>query len=370
MNQEIAVEFFWNHGVIPTTGKTINSPMAIEFLGAFANVGGGNTSGGAVASVNGKTGPVELAAVDVGADVAGSALAVQEVLQPQITVNKNALLIVNTLIAALQGGKADLSYVSQAIADLVNSDAQTLATLQSINAALTEYEDLLEALDYTVGNRVRFDTPTQGLQSLQQYNARVNINAEEAGTAALLIAALTASDIGAVTPEQLALKQDKLPLNGTAGQFLASDLTWQAPPSGAGIIWTAVTLNAALTSAGLVSGFANGRFPLMLGKDAEGNVYIKGAFTNTYANLISGVSNLFTMPASHFLAGFAPTASTCTLTTVRYMNSSNPVSVSTAYNNFFATLLSYQGIQTFGLTNGIGGNQSCYFPQQAIGFTA
>ncbi len=108
----------------------------------------------------------------------------------------------------------------------------------------------------------------------------------------------------------------------------------------------------------------------MLGKDAEGNVYIKGAFTNTYANLISGVSNLFTMPASHFLAGFAPTASTYTLTTVRYMNSSNPVSVSTAYNNFFATLLSYQGVQTFGLTNGIGGNQSCYFPQQAIRFTA
>ena len=297
--RKIAIEFFSNHGSIPTTNKNNHGSIAIEHLGLFADVGRGG-SGGAVSSVNNKTGNVVLNADDVGADNTGSAQAVSDALQPQITTNTDALAMLTALLSALQASKADLAYVNDQIANLVNSDAQTLATIQAITDALAENEDLLEALDQTVANRVRFDVATQGLTALQKYNARTNIGAEEVGTAAMLISQITAASIGAITASQLATvattgsyndltnkpnitgtllaglttvaasaisatdsiigalaklqasvdtkadavntllllgnKQNKLPTTGTAGQFLAHDMTFKTP-----VIWVKAT---------------------------------------------------------------------------------------------------------------------------------
>lgn len=108
----------------------------------------------------------------------------------------NALLLKATQAAldaltVIVDSKATADDVAQAIADLLATDTQVLQTLQQFAQALADYDDLLEALEYTVANRVRFDTSAQGLTSLQKANARTNIAAEEIGTAAALIALLS-----------------------------------------------------------------------------------------------------------------------------------------------------------------------------------
>lgn len=349
--RKIAIEFFSNHGSIPTTNKNKNGSIAIEHLGLFADFGRGGSSS-AVSSVNNKTGNVVLNADDVGADVAGSALAVSDALQPQITTNTDAVAMLTALLSALQASKADLTYVNEQIANLVNSDAQTLATIQAITDALAESEGLLEALDQTVANRVRFDVATQGLTALQKYNARTNIGAEETGTAAQLISQITAASIGAVTAAQLApvatsgsyndltnkpsitgtlltglttvaasaitatdsiigalaklqanidtkadaantllllnAKQNSLPTNGAAGQFLAHDLTFKTPSGGGSsdeIIWTLLTKHP------LEYGIYFSEYdPPMIGRSSTGLIYIKGTVIKFDSNNSSAFS--------------------------------------------------------------------------------
>lgn len=110
----------------------------------------------------------------------------------------SALATLTTLV----GTKADQSYVNDQIANLVGTDGQVLASIQAISDELTNAEGILEALDQTVANRVRFDVATQALTSLQQYNARTNIGAEEIGEAARLVALVTVNSIGAATAAQ------------------------------------------------------------------------------------------------------------------------------------------------------------------------
>lgn len=125
----------------------------------------------------------------------------------QVELNRLAILskadiTALAMLTALVNTKADQSYVHDQIAALVGSDAQLLATIQAIADELANTEGLIEALDYTVANRVRFDIANQALTTLQKYNARTNIGAEELGTAQLLIAQITAASIGAATAAQ------------------------------------------------------------------------------------------------------------------------------------------------------------------------
>lgn len=130
-----------------------------------------------------------------------------ETTNAQVESNRLAILTKADLtalsaLALLVSSKADASAVAQQIADLLGTDAQVLAAIQTLGAALAEDQDLLDALEYTVANRVRFDTATQALTALQKANARTNISAEELGTAALLIAQITAASLGAATAAQ------------------------------------------------------------------------------------------------------------------------------------------------------------------------
>lgn len=200
----LELEIYWEQP-IPFDVSELDPLQAVVMpLGGIiiGNVGG--SGGGAVNSVNGQMGVVTLDAEDVGADVAGSAQTVSEALQPQITVNTDAVAMLTALLSALQSAKADVTYVNAQIATLVGTDTQTLAAIQAISAELADNEDLLSALNQTVANRVRFDVATQGLTALQKYNARTNIGAEEVGTAATLMSQITAASIGAVTANQLA----------------------------------------------------------------------------------------------------------------------------------------------------------------------
>ena len=178
-----------------------------------------------VDSVNGQTGVIVLGAADVGADPAGAAAAIgtskaNAVHSHAITdvvglavalaqVEANRLEILSkadqtalSALALLVDTKVDQSVVAQQIAELVGTDAQVLAAITALGEALADDQDLLDALEYTVANRVRFDVNNQSLTGLQKSNARTNISAEEVGVAALLIAQITAASIGAATATQ------------------------------------------------------------------------------------------------------------------------------------------------------------------------
>ncbi len=190
-----------------------------------------------VRSVNSKTGDVVLSAIDVGADSVGAAKNVFDELFPkfesvqslaeinqlniskkadqldlentneQVELNRLALLNKADLtalswLATLVNTKADQIYVQEQIANLVNGDQAIIQAIQEISVALKENEGLLEALEYTVANRVRFDIATQTLTALQKFNARTNIGAEEVGTASMLISQITTQTIGAATKAQ------------------------------------------------------------------------------------------------------------------------------------------------------------------------
>jgi hypothetical protein len=61
---------------------------------------------------------------------------------------------------------------------------------------------LIDSLNQSVANRVRFDIATQALTEIQKQNARTNIGAEKVGTAQQLVSQITASSIGAATAAQ------------------------------------------------------------------------------------------------------------------------------------------------------------------------
>ena len=108
----------------------------------------------------------------------------------------------------------------------MNGDQPIINAIQEISIALKENEDLLQALDYMVANRVRFDIATQALTSLQKHNARTNIGAEDVGTAALLIAQITTQSISAATALQgkkadTALQSADVAPVAFSGQFIS-----------------------------------------------------------------------------------------------------------------------------------------------------
>ena len=72
------------------------------------------------------------------------------------------------------------STVATAVADLVDSAPGTLDTLKELADALGDDPDFATTINTALGNRVRVDTASQGLNSTQQGNARTNIGAQAA----------------------------------------------------------------------------------------------------------------------------------------------------------------------------------------------
>lgn len=175
----------------------------------------------------------------------------------QVELNRLAILskadiTALAMLAALVNTKADQSYVHDQIAALVGSDAQLLATIQAIADELANTEGLIEALDYTVANRVRFDIANQALTTLQKYNARTNIGAEELGTAQLLIAQITAATIGAATAAQGAKADTALQSADMAPVAFTGQFSSLAGQSGIfNVVFSAYTagINSILTAA-------------------------------------------------------------------------------------------------------------------------
>ena len=77
------------------------------------------------------------------------------------------------------------SEITTALNALTTGAPTALNTLDELAAALRDDANFATTITTALGNRVRVDTATQGLTTLQQQNARANINAmgaEEIGT--------------------------------------------------------------------------------------------------------------------------------------------------------------------------------------------
>lgn len=130
-----------------------------------------------------------------------------ETAEQQIELNRLAILTkaditALAMLAQLVDTKADQSYVNQQISNLVGSAPEALNTIYELATAIQDNAGVINTLNQSVANRVRFDVATQALTEIQKQNARTNIGAETLGTAATLVAAITAASIGAATAAQ------------------------------------------------------------------------------------------------------------------------------------------------------------------------
>ena len=127
----------------------------------------------------------------------------------QIQVESNRLAILTkadqqalSMLALLVDTKAEQAYVQQQIANLVGSAPEALNTIYELAAAIQSEQGLIDSLNQSVANRVRYDVANQALTEIQKENARTNVGAEKSGTAAQLVSQITATSIGAATAAQ------------------------------------------------------------------------------------------------------------------------------------------------------------------------
>lgn len=126
----------------------------------------------------------------------------QQVEQNRLAILTKADISALAQLALLVDTKADQSYVNQQIANLVGSAPEALNTVYELAAAIQAEQSLMESLNQSVVNRVRFDVATQALTEIQKQNARTNIDAEKLGTAQQLVSQITVASIGAATAAQ------------------------------------------------------------------------------------------------------------------------------------------------------------------------
>ena len=241
----IGLKVFWSNEPMPLNRKIDRAAINVPFGVMITH------PTGLIKSVNGKVGDVVLNAADVGADAAGSAEAVQQNLNTEVDtlnsqldslssqttqvqtlaqsnelkigtkadqadldianqqVEQNRLAILTKAdiqalaqLALLVDTKADQSYVNQQIANLVGSAPEALNTIYELAAEIQNDQSLIDSLNQSVANRIRFDIATQALTEIQKDNARTNIGAEKLGTAQQLVSQITVASIGAATAAQ------------------------------------------------------------------------------------------------------------------------------------------------------------------------
>jgi len=233
----LALRIYWTNSPMPIQQKIQKPEIVLDIPFGNVLIVNSGTGNAPVRSVNSKIGHVVLNAEDVGADQKGSANTVKELLLldisqvkalaetnqlkltqkvdiqdfdltlEQVELNRLALLSKADIqalaqLALLVDSKADQTYVQQQIANLVGSAPEALDTIYELAAALQNNSGLIEGLNQSVANRVRFDIASQVLTEIQKQNARINIGAEKLGTAQELISQITAQSLGAATAAQ------------------------------------------------------------------------------------------------------------------------------------------------------------------------
>lgn len=316
-------------------------------------------SGTAVTSVNGMYGPsVQLNAAAVGADPAGTAAtAITAALVTYATQNAvaagdaatllsaqtyatNSTNVLATTISGQLANKADLvdgvlatsQIPAQALTQFlnaVNSQSEMLAlTGQSgdwciradIGMAyiITAQENTGLLSDWTALPQVASPVTSVNGQVGVIVLSYADVGAEQAGAVAALQAALqpqidTKADASAV----IAALANKLDVTGNAVSATKLETARTITLTGAvsGSVSFDGSTNVSITTTGggsiewadvtkvpatLAFGFAaDNTHPLQVGKDADGNVYVKGVIRNTGGSSIAGFADIMTVPATH-----------------------------------------------------------------------
>ena len=159
------------------------------------------------------------------------------------------------------------------------------------------------------------------------------------------------------------LKQDKLPTNGTAGQFLAHDLTFKTPSGGGGgetLTWVDLPV---LTSNNYASGAVDGTDKLQVAKSADGYIWIRGIVRNTSGS--NNSSSFAALPLSHMVYVPSSALGFNIVTTAQIVN--------TGSNNELPSLVSHGYFipdSTFRSLNKVVGSSSINFAANGQYFIA
>lgn len=222
-----------------------------------------------------------------------------------LTANRNVFLkdgsgtlAFTTDIPSL-AGYATEAYVGTAISNLVASSPAALDTLNELAAALGNDASFSTTVSTALGNRLRIDTASQGLNSTQQSNGRTNLGL---GTAALsatgdFAAASHTHSIANVTGLQTALDSKQASLGGTgfvkstSGTISYDTNTYLTTTAAAATYPTLTGGNASGTWNIDISGFAN-QVSGITAAGSEKNLIYQGIADNDIFRLrVGGASN-------------------------------------------------------------------------------
>lgn len=220
-----------------------------------------------------------------------------------LTLLNKADIAALTTLAQLVDTKADQSYVISEIARITGNAPAALDTLAEIAEQLGNDQTQINNLLTQIGNRLRFDA-AQSLTTTQQTQARDNINAEKAGTAASLVAAVTPASIGAATAAQgdkanSALQSGDVAPVALSGSF--SDLVNKS--SMFNLVYSAYALGSnAVISASDSLGQMLGKLQAQISSNAT-NIDTKADAANTLAAINSKEPTLPAGTTAQYLRG-------------------------------------------------------------------
>lgn len=221
-----------------------------------------------------------------------------EQLQQKVEENRLALLTKSdiqalAMLSQLVDTKADQSYVQQQIANLVGSAPEALNTIYELAEAIKNEQGLINGINQSVANRVRFDVAEQALAEIQKENARTNIGAEKVGTAQQLVSQITAQSLGAATSAQgnkadTALQSADVAPVALSGVF--SSLSGQSKIFD--VVYSAYQIgtNTALSATDTL-GQMFGKLQAQINAKASANVWVDISTVSTLSNGVASISS-------------------------------------------------------------------------------
>ena len=335
-----------------------------------------------VVSVNGQSGVIVLSYANVGADAAGSAAAVQSSLQGQINTKADANSTLTVLASKVDKTTQVIAGTGLTGGGALSAD-RTLSLADSGVTAAT-YGSATQVAQVTIDIKGRVTSAT----SVTITPAWSSITGKPTTLSGYGITdAVSSGDVVVSPTANKLLKLDangKLPADITGNAATATKLatprtitltgavTGSANFDGSGDVSIATTsspitwANVTKIPAALAFGFASDNSsPFQVGKDGDGNVYIRGVIRNTGGATISGFNDTITIPTSHKFRAF-PTATHSILPSAGgyYFDRD---SATTVNGSIFLTVRSNSTTNWLGLSAVMAANSTLIFPLQCIG---
>lgn len=234
---------------------------------------------------------------------------------------------------ALQSGDVAPVALSGSFSDLVNK----LSLFNLVYPAYSLGANLALSASDTLGQMLG------KLQSQISANtSAIGTKADAANTLALINQKISSVLLGAVNGVATLGSDGKVPI---AQLPATSGITWQ---------------NLTVASGMAIS--SNTTYPMQIGKDARGAVYVRGIFNSTSNSVISASMPLFNLPSDNKILIFDTTVManihSCVVT---FPDRSNPSVV-------YTCIRSLNGVQHIGIATAIAALEKVYINEQVIGF--